>query len=189
MIPVCIQSRRCGQSAMAHDARKLSAWTHARRVAAWFCGQCGQSKTNCPHCPQACGRGHLWAMWAMWALPTKSAKSLQLWFTDYILYAYTVHIIFILLNKKHYPHYPQHLFTPIFLATCAWAICPRFITHTITHIAHTLPLSAEWSHLTICKKMLYTLAALWSTVLVDSLNTGTRHASNRLHRNIRLRKS
>jgi hypothetical protein len=35
MIPVCIQSRRCGQSAMPHDARKLSARTHARRVVLW----------------------------------------------------------------------------------------------------------------------------------------------------------
>jgi hypothetical protein len=177
MIPVCIRSRRCGQSATTHDARKLSARTHARRVAAWFCGQCGQSKTNCPHCPQTWGRGHLWAMWAIKTLPTKVAKRLQLFLTDYILYAYTVHIIFILLNKNHYPHYPQRTNPSIFLVTCAWAICLDSIAHRMTHIAHTLPLSAEWSCSAICKKMLYTLAALWSTVLVDSLNRGTRHAT------------
>jgi hypothetical protein len=47
------------------------------------------------------------------------------------------------------------------------------ITHTITHIAHTLRLSAEWSHLTICKKLFDNVARSCFNCSIDNA-TGAR---------------
>jgi hypothetical protein len=43
------------------------------------------------------------------------------------------------------------------------------ITHTITHIAHTLPLSAEWSHFTICKKLFDNVARSSFNCSIDNV--------------------
>jgi hypothetical protein len=52
------------------------------------------------------------------------------------------------------------------------------ITHTITHIAHTLRLSAEWSHLTICKKLFDNVARSCFNCSIDNA-TGAHDMTRR----------
>jgi hypothetical protein len=42
------------------------------------------------------------------------------------------------------------------------------MTHTIAHIAHSTPLSAEWSRSAICKKMLDSLRARVQSTPIDN---------------------
>jgi hypothetical protein len=44
------------------------------------------------------------------------------------------------------------------------------ITHTITHIAHTLPLSAEWSCSAICKKLFDSVTRSCFNCSIDNAN-------------------
>jgi hypothetical protein len=62
------------------------------------------------------------------------------------------------------------MFTPIFPDTCAWAILLSLIAHTITHIAHTLPLSAEWSCSVICKKLFDSVTRSCFNCSIDNAN-------------------